>query len=286
MGTCPHPSSPKVRDNLRLEPPPQKEFAMPRVLIRICSSLLLLGLMLFTTDRATTIARAIQSGPPAIQIVSPASGGTITSDDVALQFAVQNFDVDCAQSGRPEEAGVGHIHVMLDGLLVNLGCGETFTFSGYGLAPGMHRLVALLAANRHHNLVASNEITFDYRPQHPQPLPRDLALGTPGAQLVSPQDGATVPAQFSVVVNAVNFVPTGDLSAKPNVAGYGQWLVRIDGNDVSYGLGTTFDGDLTAWGPGSHTIMVLPVQNDHHGFKSAAPLEFQVVVAGAATPAP
>lgn len=259
---------------------------MQRVLIRLCAGLLLLGLMMFATDRATTIARAMQSGPPAIQITSPVSGGTITTDDVALRFEVKNFNVDCTQSGRPEETGVGHIHVMLDGLLVNLGCGETFTVSGYGLAPGLHRLVALLAANRHHNLVASNEITFDYRPRHPQPLPRDLTLGTPGAQLVSPQNGATVPARFSVVVNAVNFVPTGDLSAKPNVAGYGQWLVRIDGNDVSYGLGTTFDVDLTAWGPGRHTIAVLPVQNDHHGFKGVSPLEFQVVVAQAATPTP
>jgi hypothetical protein len=175
---------------------------------------------------------------------------------------------------------------MLDGLLVNLGCEENFTISGYGLAPGTHTLVALLADNRHHNLATSNEITIDYRPEHPQPLPRGVALGVPGAQLVSPQDGATVPAQFAVVVNTINFVPTGDLSGKPNVAGYGQWLVRVDGKDVSYGLGTTFPVDLTAWGPGSHTIGVLPVQNNHHGFEGVPPLEFQVVVEAVATPTP
>ena len=111
-------------------------------------------------------------------------------------------------------------------------------------------------------------------------------LGVPGAQLVSPPDGATVPAQFAVVVNAINFVPIGDLSGKPNVAGYGQWLVRIDGQDASYGLGTTFDVDLSAWGPGSHTIGVLPVQNNHHGFEGVSPLEFQVVVAATSTPTP
>ena len=175
---------------------------------------------------------------------------------------------------------------MLDGLLVNLGCGEDFTVSGYGLAPGPHRLVALLADNEHHNLVTSNELTIDYRPSHPQPLPRGAQLGTPGAQLVSPPDGATVPAQFAVVVNTINFVPIGDLSGKPNVAGYGQWLVRIDGQDASYGLGTTFDVDLSAWGPGSHTIGVLPVQNNHHGFEGVSPLEFEVVVAATSTLTP
>jgi hypothetical protein len=260
---------------------------MLRLMVRTCSSLLLLVLLVRTvTDPAPARVRATQSGSPAIRIVSPASGRTLTTDDIAVTFDVADFTVDCTQSGRPEQAGVGHIHVMVDGLLVNLGCAERFTISGYGLASGTHTLVALLADNRHHNLVKSNEITIDYRPEHPQPLPRGIALGTPGAQLVSPPDGATVPVKFAVVVNAVNFVPVGDLSAKPNVAGYGQWLVRIDGHDVSYGLGTTFDVDLTAWGPGRHTIAVLPVQNDHHGFAGVAPLEFQVILAAAATPTP
>src|SRR3954454_17406883 len=193
---------------------------MPPVLISTCSILLLLGLLeaSIATDQATAASQAVQSGTPAIQFVSPSSGQTLTTDDVALTFAVEDFTVDCAQSGRPEQVGVGHIHVMLDGLLVNLGCQDTFSISGYGLEPGTHRLVALLADNRHHNLATSNEITIGFRPNHPQPLPRDVALGVPGAQLVSPQDGATVPVKFAVVVNAINFVPIGDLSGKPNVA--------------------------------------------------------------------
>jgi hypothetical protein len=233
----------------------------------------------------TVAARAVQSGSPTIHILTPASRSTLTTEDIDLRFAVGDFTVDCAQSGRPEQSGVGHIHVMLDGLLVDLGCGETFRISGYGLAPGPHTLVALLADNRHHNLVKSNEITIEYQPETPQPLPRAIELGTPGAHLVSPLVGATVPARFPVVVNAVNFVPEGALSAKPNVAGYGQWLVRVDGKDVSYGMANTFAIDLTAWGPGRHTIGVLPVQNNHHGFPGVAPLEFEVVVASVATPA-
>src|SRR3954451_7102156 len=124
---------------------------MPPVLISTCSILLLLGLLeaSIATDQATAASQAEPSGTPAIQIVSPPSGHTLTTDDVALTFAVEDFTVDCTQSGRPEQAGVGHIHVMLDGLLVNLGCAENFTVSGYGLAPGEHTVVALLADNRH-----------------------------------------------------------------------------------------------------------------------------------------
>jgi hypothetical protein len=260
---------------------------VPRFPVRARFGLLLIALVLGgAIDPATSTARVIQTGTPSIQIVSPTSGSTLTTDDVALQFRVDNFTVDCAQSGRPEEAGIGHIHVMLDGLLVDLGCGDTFAISGYGLAPGKHTLVALLAANQHHNLVASNKVEIDYRPAAPRPLPLGVDLGTPGAQLVSPPDGAVVPATFPVVVNSVNFVAIGALSAKPNVAGYGQWLVRVDGKDVSYGGANTFAVDLTAWGPGHHTIGVLPVQNNHHGFKGVSPLEFQVDVEDSATPAP
>ena len=260
---------------------------MPRSVILIGYSVLVTALVLSTPGgRGTVSARATQPGSPAIQILTPLSGSTLTSDDIQLRFQIADFTVDCAQSGRPEQTGVGHIHVMLDGLLVDLGCSERFTISGYGLAPGRHTLVALLADNQHHNLVSSNDVVIDYRPETPQPLPRGVALGTPAAHLVSPADGATVPARFPVVVDAINFVPEGGLSAKPNVAGYGQWLIRVDGKDVSYGMGTSFDVDATAWGPGRHTIGVLPVQNNHHGFAGVTPTEFEVVVDGRATPAP
>jgi hypothetical protein len=259
---------------------------MPRLIIFGCGVLLMILAVAAPRGASMVAARAVQSNSPAIHILAPTDGDTISSDDIDLRFAVDNFTVDCAQSGRPVQTGVGHIHVMLDGLLIDLGCGESFKVSGYGLAPGKHSLVALLAENQHHNLVKSNAVTFDYRPQQSQPLPRPEALGTPGAQLVSPPDGSTVPARFPVVVNAVNFIPDGALSAKPNVAGYGQWLVRVDGKDVSYGMANTFTVDLSAWGPGRHTIGVLPVQNNHHGFPGVAPLEFQVIVASAATPAP
>ena len=260
---------------------------MPRFVLSVGCGVLLMGLVLGTArDLRPASARATQSDSPAIQILTPADGSTQTANDIELHFAVEDFTVDCAQSGRPTQPGVGHIHVMLDGLLVDLGCAETFTISGYGLAPGRHKIVALLADNQHHNLVASNDVVIDYRPETPQPLPRGVALGTPAAHLVSPADGATVPARFPVVVDAVNFVPDGALSAKPNIAGYGQWLIRVDGKDVSYGMANTFEVDLTAWGPGRHTIGVLPVQNNHHGFAGVAPMAFEVVVKSVATPAP
>ena len=260
---------------------------MSRFLVSVGCGLLLMGLVLSPLhDLSHASARATQPGSPAIQILTPASGSSQTADDIELHFAVEDFTVDCTQSGRPALPGVGHIHVMLDGLLVDLGCADNFSISGYGLAPGTHKIVALLADNQHHNLVASNEVAIDYRPETPQPLPRGVALGTPGARLVSPADGATVPARFPVVVNAINFVPDGALSAKPNVAGYGQWLIRVDGKDVSYGMANSFEVDMTAWGPGRHTIGVLPVQNNHHGFDGVSPMEFEVVVESTATPAP
>jgi hypothetical protein len=40
----------------------------------------------------------------------------------------------------------------------------------------------------------------------------------------------------------------------------------------------TFELDLTAWGPGKHTIWIEPVQNDHTQFQTFGHVEFTVTV--------
>ncbi|MEZ4626372.1 MAG: hypothetical protein R2843_16605 [Thermomicrobiales bacterium] len=44
----------------------------------------------------------------------------------------------------------------------------------------------------------------------------------------------------------------------------------------------SFDLDLTAWGPGNHTIWIEPVQNDHTMFAEFGHVEFTVNVDEAA----
>ncbi len=264
-------------------------------------------------------AAQAQDGGPSIEIVSPAPGEQVTTDDIEVTVKVNNFTVDCAQSGRPDTEGVGHIHAMIDGMsmaqLANFYCGETFTILGAGLTPGKHTLIIDLATNVHLDMMeTAQQVEIDYQPASPQPLPEANFTGEPGVELVSPSDGATVPTRFTVEVEPVHFEPSAELEGKPNVPGYGHWHVFVDttdpmalmeeamaemeghaagtamaGDDMAHmampmpamvGMPGTneFEIDLTAWGPGEHTIFIEPVQNDHTNFADFAPVSFTVTV--------
>ncbi len=266
---------------------------------------------------------AAQDVSPSLEILSPASGDVITADAIDVQLKISNFVVDCTQAGRPEADGVGHIHVMLDGMtmasLTNFYCGETFSVPGAGLAAGTHTLIVDFASNTHMDMMESaQQVEFDYQPTNPVPLPEPADLGEPGVTLVSPTDGAAVTPIVSVEVEPVNFNPSVELEGKQNVPGYGHYHVFVDtpmgmmdsmdamatpememsGTPVEGhmdGMGgemammsmagmvlmpgtNAFDLDLTAWGPGEHTIWIEPVQNDHTMFESFGHVEFTVVV--------
>lgn len=253
-----------------------------------------------------------------VEIVSPAAGATVTTDGIAVQVKVSNFRLDCTQAGRPDAEGVGHIHVMLDGMtmatLTNFYCQETFTIPGDGITPGKHTLIVDLATNTHLDMMdTAKMVEFDFQPANPKPLPAANDRGEPGVELVSPSDGAEVPAKFTVEVKPVNFSPSEALEGKQNVPGYGHYHVFVDTDMSMMGMmaspaaeemmGTpsaegemggmhmmamagmvlmpgnnTFELDLSAWGPGKHTIWIEPVQNDHTPFESFGHVEFTVTV--------
>jgi hypothetical protein len=260
-------------------------------------------------------ANAHAQAAPSLEIVAPAAGTQVTTDDIAVQVKVSNFTVDCQQAGRPDQAGVGHIHAMIDGMtmasLANFYCQESFTISADGLAPGKHTLIVDLASNTHLDMMeTAQEVEIDFQPANQKPLPEANDQGEPGVELVSPTDGATVDARFTVEVKPVNFTPSETLEGKANVPGYGHYHVFVDTDMAMMGMGmaspeaemmaspaaedhmammsmagmvlmpgtNTFELDLTAWRPGEHTIWIEPVQNDHTTFESFGHVEFTVTV--------
>ncbi len=270
--------------------------------------------------------RAHAQDTPSIAIVSPTAGNQVTTDDIEVQVKVSNFRVDCAQAGRPDKNGEGHIHVMIDGMtmaaLANFYCQEHFTIPGDGLAPGKHTIIVDLASNTHLDLVeTAQEVEIDYQPANPVALPKANDQGKPGVELLSPSNGTDVSPTFTVEVKPVNFEPSAALEGKQNVPGYGHYHVFVD-TDMSMGMmgmegspmaeehmgtpmagmeGTpggdmadmhmmamagmvlmpgsnSFDLDLSAWGPGKHTVWIEPVQNDHTQFEAFGHVEFTVTV--------
>lgn len=262
---------------------------------------------------------------PSLEILSPVGGEVVTGNDIEVTVKVTGFTIDCAQAGRPDKDGVGHIHFMIDGMsmaqLSNFYCADTFTIPGDGLAPGKHTLVIDLASNTHMDLMdTAQQVEIDYQPANPVALPQGNLTGQPSVDLVSPSDNATVSPTFTVEVKPVNFEPDGALEGKGNVPGYGHYHVFVDTDMSGMGMmamstpmatmgatpedgmndmammsmagmvampGTnTFELDLSAWGPGEHTIWIEPVQNDHTMFEDFGHIEFTVVVDEHATPAP
>ncbi len=292
----------------------------PAIRSRISRSLATLGLLIAVSAGSAAIPVAVaQEAQPSLEILSPTGGEVVTGNEVEVTVEVSDFTVDCAQSGLPDEEGIGHIHVMIGGMtmaqLANFYCEGTFTVPLDGLEPGPHTLVIDLATNIHLDLMeTAQEIEIDYQPENPVDLPEPSDQGVPGLELVSPDDGATVPSVFTVEVEPVNFSVAEVFEGKQNVPGHGHWHVFVDTTDpmalmeeammgMDHDMGATpesgetmammampmpnmvlmpgtnsFELDLTAWGPGEHTIFIEPAQNDHTHLEEFEPLIFTVVV--------
>ena len=254
--------------------------------------------LLFLAVGFPFVGATATQGTPAIEIVSPSDGGTVNSNDIQVQLKVSDFTLDCAAFGRPDQAGVGEILAFIDGAtiaqLTNFHCTETFTLAGDGLAPGEHTLAFVLASSTHTPMMdTAKQITIDFQPPRAVPLPVANYTGDPGVALVSPLDGSTVPAAFPVQVTPTNFIAASALVGKTNVPGYGHYHVWVDAPAMPDSLASlvlmpgtnAFTLDLSAWGPGEHTIRIEPAQNDHTMYDPSTTATFTVTVDATATPA-
>lgn len=250
-----------------------------------------------------------QTAAPSLRILAPAEGAVVATHEVQLDLMVEGFELNGSKSGRPDEDGVGHVHVMVDGMsmaqLINFYASDSFSIPLEGLTPGPHTIIVTLASNTHADMMdTAQQIQIDYQPTAPISLPAAQDLGAPGLTLVAPADGAMVPAVFGVQVQPVNFNSTATLEGKTNTPGFGHWHVFVDtdmsammsmmmaspeaGTDpmammsmagmVAMPGTNTFDLDLSAWGPGEHRIWIEPVQNDHTMFAEFDHVEFTVTV--------
>jgi len=269
-----------------------------RVARIVAATALVLGILALAIP-----AQSSAQDAPTLKIVSPAAGDTVTTDDIEVKVEVSNFNLNCQEIGHTNQAGEGLIHALLDGTtiaaLTGLYCEDTFTISGEGVAAGEHTLTVVLSENNHADLMdTAQQVKFDFQPANAQPLPEANDTGAPEITLVSPTDGATVDPVFTVELSATNFTPSANLEGKQNVPGYGHYHVIVtDPAPAASPNGTaeaapqgipgliampgenTFQVDLTAWGPGEHTIMIAAAQNDHTGYEGPqAMVQFTVVV--------
>ncbi|MBI4670304.1 MAG: hypothetical protein HY741_01375 [Chloroflexi bacterium] len=261
--------------------------------------LLSVGTIAFIVALGLTVP-AYAQGAPTLKIVSPKPGETITSTDIPVTVEVSNFTLSALKVGLPDQAGEGHIHVMIDGahmgVLFNFYTSTTFTLPGDAIKPGPHALIFDLASNTHVDMPETAvQVDINYQPATSKSAPQAVANpGAPAVEIVSPTDGATVGPIVTLQVKPTNFVPREGLEGKANISGYGHYHVFVDADlsmmmpadnktpeanatpEAGGGMAmmsmagmvlmpgaNEFSVDLSAWGPGKHTIVVEPVQNDH-----------------------
>jgi hypothetical protein len=216
-----------------------------------------------------------------VSVRSPADGARITGDNLTLEVATAGFKNRCDLAGKPDQAGTGHYHVLLDKSLVDMYCGTRATISMSGVKPGAHTLTLVPAQNDHteieHNAAS---LKIDYQPGSPRPLARGAApAGKAAIQIVSPKPGETVSGSFDVRVEVSNFDLTCDEMGKPDVPGHGHWHLNFDtmkgpmmGMMTMAGMSCeqTFHASTAGLKPGSsHQIIALLADNLHAPLKPA-----------------
>jgi hypothetical protein len=208
-----------------------------------------------------------------IAILAPTPGAVVRGNEVPWAIRLSDFRISCPLAGTGNKMGAGHLHVELDGSLINMFCSTRGTVSMQNVKPGMHTLTILAAENDHtDDMHSAHKVTFDYAPTHPLPVVKGDSQGDPSIKILSPAPGSTVHDGFALTVVPTNFEFSCALYGKPDVAGYGHWHINADSTSKGMmGMGTmlrmscarTFHVSTTGLSPGRHTFFAILEDNQH-----------------------
>lgn len=221
-----------------------------------------------------SIAVALAGPQPAISIVAPQDGATVTGPNIPFAVALNGLTVDCASAGKTPREGIGHWHVILDGGLVDMACGAGYLVSLRNVKPGPHTLMAVPALNNHMEIKeGAAKVSFTYQPGQPLPSLVGFNAGTPRLAIKFPKNGATVSGEtFPLIIDIENFRLSCELFGKPNLANSGHWHVHLDkmapgmagmATMMAMGCSNTFEVSLRGIAPGAHTFIVILTDNLH-----------------------
>ncbi len=212
-----------------------------------------------------------------VRILSPASGTVVRGNTLTLSAAFTHWKLSCALAGKPNKAGVGHYHILLDGALVNMFCSQRASISMQNVKPGTHKLTVIPADNHHNDMMfmqakEMQQLSFVYRPAHAMPRLKPANLGKPSVSIISPKNGATVSGTFPLTIRLHNFHLSSALFGKQNVTGYGHWHANVDstmgpmmGMATMLGMSSanTFTVNTVGIKPGMHKFYALLTDNQH-----------------------
>jgi hypothetical protein len=161
---------------------------------------------------------------------SPASGVKITANSITVAVSNTGYQLSCAWAGKPNQAGFGHYHLLLDKALVNMFCTPQATVSLQNVKPGMHNLTVVPALDDHAEVEMNGQtLSFDYEPTNPLQVIADAtSTAKPSIKILSPASGAVVSGAFDVSLQVTGYNLSCDLYGKPDLFGYGHWHLNLD----------------------------------------------------------
>lgn len=191
---------------------------------------------------------------PVLLVISPSNGTVFTGGaPIAISFATINFNLT-APEGQPNQAGFGHMHVYVDGSYYEL-IDQVVTIYLW-LSYGWHNISLQLVNNDHTPLTPNVEVNMTLaRTQSPSTAAPKVAILTPseGAKLMGPD----VSISF-IVFNFYLTQPVG----QANIPNEGHVHVLVNGKYFEL-VSSVNPIVLTGLGPGSYSVKLMLVNNDH-----------------------
>jgi plastocyanin len=195
---------------------------------------------------------AAAGGAPAVTIVSPAAGETV-SGDFELTIETTDFELSEALLGKPNVDGIGHWHVFIDavegmGTMMGMAGTDTFSVSTAALSPGTHTFFAVLVDNLHAPFDPPVATAVEL-----EVASSDAATATAGeAVAVSLTEFALDPSDLTLSAGTYSFDGINDGAIAHGLAIEGEG-VKAGTPDISYASGTSqsFEIELA---PGTYEI--------------------------------
>jgi hypothetical protein len=217
-----------------------------------------------------------------VAVVAPTDGSTFSNNVLGLVVDTNGFDLSLAGMGKGDVAGQGHLHVYLDGVLVNYYATPKINISMQNKEPGTHTVKVVPAQNSHRE-IDENAETFEvnWQPTSPPPVvqPANFA-GEPTVQILDPQPDATVGDTVKVRINVKSFNLNAALMGKDGVDGYGHWHTHLatgtpddddPGSLLAMGAAREFTINTSGLEKGAiYTLVVQLTENGHSPIAGAS----------------
>jgi hypothetical protein len=228
---------------------------------------------------ALTPAGTATAGPPAIRIVSPTPGQTVSGNRLDVRVETPSFLINFEKMSQAPEAGAGHWHVYVDNRLAGMVASDVVSLPNDTMpeiAAGPHEIRVQL---HHHDHTAVGVPNDRVMVNFPETLRYQAQPGPPSVRFLEPRAGETVGPRLLLRVQ-VGGARLDSINVGRNPApGAGHWLLYVDGRVAGLSACEVVslpNDTFPTISDGPHTLRVELRTNDGAPFPNASSDEIRI----------